>query len=59
MDFLVGPVVLWTNSQVLGASNPSMSDFGASVALDGEWFAAGAPTEGSVAAVSGAVYVFR
>lgn len=49
----------WTNSVTIGASNPSVSKFGASVAVDGEWIAAGAPEESTTAGASGAVYVFR
>jgi hypothetical protein len=49
----------WTTSDVVTATNPSASKFGQSVALDGEWFAVGAPEESSIAAQAGAVYVFR
>lgn len=49
----------WTTSFVIGASNPSAARFGASVAVDGEWIAAGAPEESTTATLSGAVYVFR
>jgi hypothetical protein len=49
----------WTNTHTVGATNPSASDFGACVSLDGEWFAVGAPRDGSIASQSGAVYVFR
>ncbi len=49
----------WTGSALVTATNPSVSRFGASVALDGEWLAVGDPDEGSVAGNSGAVYLFR
>jgi hypothetical protein len=49
----------WTNSHAIGATNPSISKCGASVTLDGEWFAAGAPSDGASAKESGSVYVFR
>jgi hypothetical protein len=49
----------WTTTVVVNADTPSTSRLGASVALDGEWIAAGAPEESSVQSVAGAVYVFR
>lgn len=49
----------WTSTVLVTATEQSVSKFGASVALDGEWLAAGAPAESSVAGSAGAVYVFR
>lgn len=49
----------WSTSHAIEASVPSASRFGASVALDGEWCAVGAPEDSTGAAASGAVHVFR
>lgn len=49
----------WSNSHTIEASMPSASRFGASVALDGEWCAVGAPEDSTAVAGSGAVHVFR
>lgn len=50
----------WTSSRVVGASNAAnLSRFGASVAVDGEWFVVGSTNESTTLANSGAVYVFR
>lgn len=49
----------WTGTALVAATAQSVSRFGASVALDGEWLAVGAPAESSVAGNAGAVYTFR